>query len=383
MIYYYLVATLLAALNGLGLWHTVPLGINAPNSSLWRTVGSLEIATSLYGLKRIRPYVFTENDATIGEDIFVQHSVAKDNYDQAKRDLQRSSAAVSSLTTSSSTSIPTSEWDFDDKLWGLTEPQPAFNIYIWGPIFVGLFVLQAYVLITVLEIKSRGAIRGQLDVDDLATDVRQCIDACRKNTFLVVEAVNGACSTVNGQREDLGNLADVFNEMSWTSTANTEKTAEIFRDAIKRMDHTCQQVVDIMTSTDTQLAENLEKLNSMLGKDMSDGMDALRLSRGTREVFGAGSAKNPAAFDAPLSPGILAGMRASLEARGGTLSPKSSIPFADHAPSSEQPPPRPKPAPALNTPPKTPSAKTKKIEPEEVDEREPMTWHSVRHPPAL
>ncbi|KAJ5340499.1 hypothetical protein N7541_009623 [Penicillium brevicompactum] len=410
MVYYYLVATLLAALNGLGVWHTLPLG-NAPSTSLWRTIGSLEIATSIYGLKRVRPYVFTEDDATIGEDVYSYHSAAQEAYERAKLDLKRSSAAVSALSSSSSpfptsSSSTTADYILDDTFWTTTEPQPSFNIHIWGPIFVGLFVLQVYVLITVLELKSRGAIRGQLDVSDLAGDVRECIDASRKNTFLLVETVNSLCAHVNGQREDLGSLSEVFNQMSWTSTANTEKIGDILRDAVKRMDQTCQQVVDIMTSTDTQLSEvrtrtrelwdrtknfsdipkNLAKLNSMLGKDISDGMDALRLSRGNREIFGAGgAAKNPASFDAPLSPGILAGMRASMDALSPSLSPRSSVSFnSQSTPSSQRPTPAdPKPAAAVNPPPKTPSPKTNVVEPEEVQEREPMTWHSVRRPPPL
>ncbi|OGE58239.1 hypothetical protein PENARI_c001G07658 [Penicillium arizonense] len=66
-----------AGLNGLGLWQSVPLTpISLSNSYLMRSIGSLEVVGAIYGSRRLRPYVFTKDDAISSEDQQLRHLIA-------------------------------------------------------------------------------------------------------------------------------------------------------------------------------------------------------------------------------------------------------------------------------------------------------------------
>ncbi|KAJ6044238.1 hypothetical protein N7460_005593 [Penicillium canescens] len=69
MLEFWLLGTMFASLNGLGLWQSVPLTTISPsNSYLMRSIGSLEVVGAIYGFRRLHPYVFTEDDAISSED---------------------------------------------------------------------------------------------------------------------------------------------------------------------------------------------------------------------------------------------------------------------------------------------------------------------------
>jgi methyl-accepting chemotaxis protein len=77
MLEFWLLGTMFAGLNGLGLWQSVPLTpISPSNSYLMRSIGSLEVVGAIYGSRRLRPYVFTEDDAISSEDQQLQHLIA-------------------------------------------------------------------------------------------------------------------------------------------------------------------------------------------------------------------------------------------------------------------------------------------------------------------
>lgn len=77
MLEFWLLATMFAGLNGLGLWQSVPLTTISPsNSYLMRSIGSLEVVGSIYGFRRLRPYVFTEDDAISSEDQQLRQLIA-------------------------------------------------------------------------------------------------------------------------------------------------------------------------------------------------------------------------------------------------------------------------------------------------------------------
>ncbi|KAJ6079520.1 hypothetical protein N7467_009273 [Penicillium canescens] len=77
MLEFWLLGTMFAGLNGLGLWQSVPLTTISPsNSYLMRSIGSLEVVGAIYGSRRLRPYVFTEDDAISSEDQQLRHLIA-------------------------------------------------------------------------------------------------------------------------------------------------------------------------------------------------------------------------------------------------------------------------------------------------------------------
>jgi methyl-accepting chemotaxis protein len=77
MLEFWLLGTMFAGLNGLGLWQSVPLTTISPsNSYLMRSIGSLEVMGAIYGSRRLRPYVFTEDDAISSEDQQLRHLIA-------------------------------------------------------------------------------------------------------------------------------------------------------------------------------------------------------------------------------------------------------------------------------------------------------------------
>ncbi|KAJ5582509.1 hypothetical protein N7535_001129 [Penicillium sp. DV-2018c] len=79
-----------ATLNGIGLYHPIPLtGINPSNNIWWRGLSSLEIVYSIHGLRKVHHHVFPKDDATSDRDLYLQYSVRLDEYENARLALER------------------------------------------------------------------------------------------------------------------------------------------------------------------------------------------------------------------------------------------------------------------------------------------------------
>jgi hypothetical protein len=85
-----------ATLNGIGLYHPIPLtGITPTNKIWWRGLSSLEIVYSIHSLRKVHPYVFPEDDAVSDRDLFLQYSINLEEYEKARLALEKSIEAGS------------------------------------------------------------------------------------------------------------------------------------------------------------------------------------------------------------------------------------------------------------------------------------------------
>ncbi|KAJ5468209.1 hypothetical protein N7475_005961 [Penicillium sp. IBT 31633x] len=85
-----------ASLNTIGIWRSIPLtGISPSNTIWWRGLNSLEIAWSIHELRKIHPFMFTNNDATSKVDLLLQYSINVEQYEDARLALERSLEASS------------------------------------------------------------------------------------------------------------------------------------------------------------------------------------------------------------------------------------------------------------------------------------------------
>lgn len=338
MLHYLVMGTIIASLNGIGLWHSIPLtGLNPSSTLLGRTMASLEIATSVYGLRQVYPHVFVEDDLAVKEDILLLHSIHAEEYEKARQALQKSSDAVSVLTNTPRTTIPivnpsatrasspvyladdAPKIHFKEELRPLS-PQGQINIHLWGSLFLLLLAMQIFELSIMLEVRANKPHYTH-------EDVMVMIDVFRRDSSLTVQTIAG-----------LGENINILGHMIQQAGGRIER---LFVETMTDMDMMSQRNTDSFTSIQTQISEGrrrlremlecmkvmsdvpkqLSKLNGMLEKDIQNGLDARRLSRGSMEYFGNSHSHNSADYNAPLSPGILSGMRSSLE----SLSPRSSF----------------------------------------------------------
>ncbi|KAJ5294534.1 hypothetical protein PENANT_c006G01064 [Penicillium antarcticum] len=111
MLEFWLLGAMFAGMNGLGLWQSVPLTTISPtNSYFMRGIGSLEVVGSIYGLRRLHPYVFTEDDAISPQDQQLRQLVAfeesKHQMYNLHKDAEEKSFHLNTRPVASPTSCP-------------------------------------------------------------------------------------------------------------------------------------------------------------------------------------------------------------------------------------------------------------------------------------
>ncbi|KAJ5748454.1 uncharacterized protein N7511_010150 [Penicillium nucicola] len=111
MLELWLLGTMFAGLNGLGLWQSVPLTTISPTTSyLMRGISSLEVVGSIYGLRRLHPYVFTKNDTISHQDQQLQQLIEFENSKHGMyslhKDAEQKSFHLNTRPVASPTSCP-------------------------------------------------------------------------------------------------------------------------------------------------------------------------------------------------------------------------------------------------------------------------------------
>jgi hypothetical protein len=111
MLEFWLLGTMFAGLNGLGLWQSVPLTTISPtNGYFLRGIGSLEVVGSIYGLRRLHPHVFTEDDAISTQDQHLRQMIASEesqyNMHNVQKDAEKKSFHLNTPPVASPTYCP-------------------------------------------------------------------------------------------------------------------------------------------------------------------------------------------------------------------------------------------------------------------------------------
>ncbi|CAG8101349.1 unnamed protein product [Penicillium olsonii] len=172
MIYFYVLTAIVAALNGIGMRHAVPLtGINPSSSFIARTFSSLEIAASIHGLRSLQPIVFSTPVATIEDEFLLQHTLNLKMYKDAKMALEKSSLDLGHLPRPRNITSPSgnmSHWNqADEGLWDWETPTSQPDTSHWALCFVAIvamIAMQAFISMWTFDLKCRqGTIEGDLD----------------------------------------------------------------------------------------------------------------------------------------------------------------------------------------------------------------------------
>ncbi|CAG8925100.1 unnamed protein product [Penicillium salamii] len=160
MIYVYVLTAIVAAINGIGMRHAVPLtGINPASSFLSRTFSSLEVAASIHGLRSLQPIgsplIFPSHSAGIENDFLTQHALHLKAYKDAKVALKQSSASLAHLGISQNGTEMNHLDQADEELWDRETPQSQFDISYWVYWVIVALAMQVFGLMMIFDIKCR------------------------------------------------------------------------------------------------------------------------------------------------------------------------------------------------------------------------------------
>jgi hypothetical protein len=316
MLHHMVLGAVITGLNGIGLWHSVPLtGFGPSNGLLWRSFSTLEVAGSYYGLRYVKPFVFPDDDATLKEDLLLQHSIHAQEFETARLALQHSSKAASSnsnttrVTTASngpratgrSTSVYLTgsppKTHFEDGRPGKTHP------FLWALFLLGLYG------INLSAIKMIYAIKKQPSYTDLE------------------EGLNQVTEEIGWFRREFSVLIPNLHEMGAAFEEASQNIEGLYRDTTLLINGLGDKTTGSMDSVDSQLAEirkqNTEMiqicscvaeipqqfswLNSLIEKTQRDEQEGRRISTQMGDyMIGANSPGTGRRFSSePLSPGTL------------------------------------------------------------------------------
>ncbi|CAG8262678.1 unnamed protein product [Penicillium salamii] len=293
MIYIYVLTAIVAAINGIGMRHAVPLtGINPASSFLSRTFSSLEVAASIHGLRSLQPIVspliFPSHSAGIENEFLTQHALHLKAYKDAKMALEKSSASLAHLSISHNGTEMNNWNQVDAELWDRETPQSQFDINHWVPWVIAVLAMQAFALMLILDIKCRhrmiernlcGLWKGLHAISPEAPNSLQRYEG------MVLKHLEEVTSLSRRIMQEIGIL---YRESDRALTSIDGKLGQA------SLDGSIQQRTTKISNT----AEQLASYYGNLSEDISYGVDMLGLPRMAPETVDSD--------DAPISPGSTA-----------------------------------------------------------------------------
>ncbi|CAG8194474.1 unnamed protein product [Penicillium salamii] len=290
MIYIYVLTAIVAAINGIGMRHAVPLtGINPASSFLSRTFSSLEVAASIHGLHSLQPIlsplIFPSHSAGIENEFLTQHALHLKAYKDAKMALEKSSASLAHLSISQN-GTEMNHWNqADEELWDRETPQSQFDINHWVPWVIAVLAMQAFALMLIFDIKCRhrmiernlcGLWKGLHAISPEAPNSLQRYEG------MVLKHLEEVTRLSRRIMQEIGIMS---RESDRALTSIDGKLGQA------SLDGSIQQRTTKISNT----AEQLASYYGNLSEDISYGVDLLGLPRMAPETVDSD--------DAPLSPG--------------------------------------------------------------------------------
>ena len=247
MLHHLVIGAVITSLNGIGLWHSVPLtGFSPSNGILWRSFSSLEVAASFYGLRYVYPFVFPEDDATIKEDILLQHSIHAQEFETAWLALQHSSKAISlhtntsRVTTASNdprTTGMSSSVYLDEEL---THKPGKTRTLRWVLLLLGLFGLQIF------ELKILHDMKNQPSHASLQREIEEVTDQ------------------IGWFRQEFNRLIPNLHSMGATFRDAVYNMEQLYNETMESVNLLSHKTTDSMISVDSQLGEIRKKNREMV-----------------------------------------------------------------------------------------------------------------------
>lgn len=316
MLHHIVLGAVITGLNGIGLWHSVPLtGFGPSNGLLWRSFSTLEVAGSYYGLRYVKPFVFPDDDATLKEDLLLQHSIQAQEFETARLALKQSSKAVSSnsntprvttasndpRTTGRSTSVyltgSPSKTHFEDGRPGKTHP------FLWALFLLGLYGINLFAINMLYAIKKQPS---YADLENELNQVTEEIGWFRREFSLLIPNLHemGAAFEEASQ-----NIEGLYRDTTLLITALSDKTTG-------SMDAVDSQLAEIrklnsemikISNCVAEIPQQFSWLNTLVEKTQRDEQEGRRISTQMADyTIGANSPGTGRRFSSePLSPGTL------------------------------------------------------------------------------
>lgn len=287
MLHHLVLGALITSLNGIGLWHSVPLtGFGPSNGLLWRSFSTLEVAGSYYGLRYVKPFVFSDDDATLKEDLLLQHSIHTQEFETARLALQHSIKAVSSnsntpriitasndpRTTGCSTSVYLTgsppKTPFEDGRPGKT------HFFLRAPFLLGLYGMNLF------AIKMLYAIKKQPSYADLANELHQLtgeIGWFRREFSLLIPNLHVMGAAFE---EASHNIEGLYRDTTLLITAFGDKTTGSMDSVDSQLAEIRKQNNEIIKLSNcvAEIPQQFSWLNTLIEKTQCDEQEGQRIS---------------------------------------------------------------------------------------------------------
>ncbi|CAG8339084.1 unnamed protein product [Penicillium salamii] len=311
MIYFYVLTAIVAAINGIGMRHTVPLtSINPSSSFLSRTFSSLEIAASIHGLRSLQPIVsplvFPSHSAGIENDLLIQHTLHLKTYKDAKVALEKSSASLAYLPISRNGTKMNHLNQVDEELWDRKTPQSQFDISHWVPWVIAVLAMQAFALMMIFDIKCRHRVIekelcGLWNVhEDQCYAQQRLISGIRSISPESPNSVQRYEGIVLKQLKGITSLSSRIMEQICIMSRESDRVLTNIDGKLGQASLDTSSIQQRTTKI-SNAAKQLKSYYGNLSEDISYGVDLLGLSRMAPETVDSD--------DAPLSPGSTASKR--------------------------------------------------------------------------
>jgi hypothetical protein len=315
MLHHLVIGAIITGLNGIGLWHSVPLtGFSPSNGLLWRGFSTLEVAGSYYGLRYIKPYVFPENDAVLKEDLLLQHSINTEEFEAAKLALKQSSKAISShsktprVTTPSddakSTKDSTSVYVTSNPPNACFEDsQPGKTPSVVFALFWLLFGMNLYTMKMMHDAKSQPSYVGleevMIDLTEELAWFRQEFRFLLPNLQEMAGAFKEASTKIEGLYKETSSLIIRFGE----SVVNSMGSIDTQLTEIRKHNIEIAKLADNIA----KITRQLDWLNNVVEKTNNNDSDVRRISTQMSDyMIGANAPGTGRRFSTePISPGTL------------------------------------------------------------------------------
>jgi hypothetical protein len=368
MLHHIVLGAVLTGLNGISLWHSVPFtGLSPSNGILWRSFSSLEIAGSFYGLRYVYPFVFPDDDATLKEDVLLQHSIHSQKFENARLALQQSSKAVSYYTNtpmdikatkdpittenSSSTHLPDSmSWIRPEEL---TQQPGKSQCFFWNLLILGLVGMHIYELRILHTMNSQpptATIQRELD------EVTEEIGWFRQEFGQVIPNLHGMGTSftdavVENERlyretmEAVDLMGLKFSESMSSIDSQLSELRKKTQGAFESVSDIPKQLAWLNTLVQQTQREEDEKKRQLSGFFMEATSPSLekRFSSSSESLYSSGQLPIPSSFPDPpkirgVPPRDNSKSSSSTLSNSGSISPKSQVPSSNTQSTPSAPP---------------------------------------------